>query len=119
MNRRNHAVADRAAAHPVRERSADCVRADVGSSATGKASAHSDLDVAVASSARPDAMELRALTSRLEALVGRDVDLVLLEEAPPGLAYRVFRDGRVIFVRDALALTRRRVRAILEYLDFR
>ena len=37
---------------------------------------------------------------------------------PPGLAYRVFRDGVVLLARDRVALVERKVRAILEYLDF-
>jgi hypothetical protein len=40
------------------------------------------------------------------------VDLVLLDEAGPGLAYRVFRDGRVVFVRDRSTLVDR-VRDVL------
>ena len=47
------------------------------------------------------------------------MDLVLLDEAGPGLAYRVFRDGKVIFQRDRRALVDRKARAILDYLDFR
>ena len=92
-----------------------------GSQATGKAHAGSDLDVAIglAAGCRLDVMELGALSSGLEAAAGRPVDVVLLEEAPPGLAYRVFRDGRVIVARDNGALARRRDRAILDYLDFR
>jgi hypothetical protein len=35
------------------------------------------------------------------------------------LAYRVFRDGQVIFARDRRAMSERKARAILEYLDFR
>ena len=37
----------------------------------------------------------------------------------PGLAYRVFRDGVAVLVRDRSALVERKARAILEYLDFR
>ena len=44
---------------------------------------------------------------------------MLLDEAGPGLAYRAFRDGRVILERDRRALVERKARAILEYLDFR
>lgn len=40
-----------------------------------------------------------ALISRLEAAAGRPVDLVLLDEAPSPLAYRVFRDGQLLFER--------------------
>jgi predicted nucleotidyltransferase len=89
-----------------------------GSSATGAPSAWSDLDVAIGVTVTLDALDLGALASRLEAAGGRRVDLVLLDEAAPGLAYRVFRDGRVIVSRDRAALARRRARAMLEYLDF-
>ena len=37
---------------------------------------------------------------------------------PPGLAYRVFRDGLEVLVRDRAALVEQKARAILEYLDY-
>ena len=91
-----------------------------GSGAKGTAHPESDVDVAIGVvGARPlELIDLGALAARLEAIAGRRVDLVLLDEAPPGLAYRVFRDGRTIVARDKPALARRRARAILEYLDF-
>jgi len=89
----------------------------------GRESAHarSDADVAIGLTrgAALSAAEVGELLSRLEAATGSPVDLVLLDEAGPGLAYRVFRDGRVILERDRRALVQRKVRAILEYLDFR
>jgi predicted nucleotidyltransferase len=92
-----------------------------GSRARGRSHAESDVDVALglADGMRPTALELGEIGSRLEAAVGRPVDLVLLDEAPPGLAYRVFRDGQIILERDRRALVDRKARAILEYLDFR
>lgn len=93
-----------------------------GSHARGKASAESDLDVAIglADGARGlSPLELGGLVSRLEQVTAQTVDMVLLEEAPPGLAYRVFRDGRAVFVRDREAFVERKARAILEYLDFK
>ncbi len=91
-----------------------------GSSARGEASAHSDVDVAVGlgTGVHLTALEQGELAARLEDAVGKPVDLVLLEESPPGLAYRVFRDGRMIVERDRKALVERKARAILEYLDF-
>jgi len=91
-----------------------------GSSARGSAGAGSDLDVAVglAAGARLTTLELGELTTRLEGATGRPVDLVLLDDAPPALAYRVFRDGRPIVQRDPGAMVERKARAILEYLDF-
>jgi len=43
----------------------------------------------------------------------------LLDEAPPPLAYRVFREGRILCEADRRAMVARKARAILEYLDFR
>ena len=92
-----------------------------GSCATGEVHRHSDTDVAVGLVAGTSlsASDVGDLISRLEAAAGGSVDLVLLDEANPGLAYRIFRDGRLIVEKDHAALVARRARAILEYLDFR
>lgn len=90
-----------------------------GSSVSGTTHADSDVDVAIGGACQLDLLTLGDLLSKLEAAAGRPVDLVLLEEAPPGLAYRVFRDGRAIVVRDEPAFRARLARAILDYLDFR
>jgi predicted nucleotidyltransferase len=89
----------------------------------GRGSAHetsdTDLGLGLTRGTRLSVMELGDLLSRLEAAAGGPVDVVLLDEAGPGLAYRAFRDGRVILEKDRLALVERKARAILEYLDFR
>jgi predicted nucleotidyltransferase len=92
-----------------------------GSRGRDSAHARSDADVAIglAPGTRFSTMEIGDLVSRLEAAVHRTVDLVMLDEAGPGLAYRVFRDGRVLLERDREALVDRKARAILEYLDFK
>jgi predicted nucleotidyltransferase len=91
-----------------------------GSTTQGSAHARSDLDIAVGLSrgSHLSALDLGELVSLLEAAAKRPVDLVLMDEAAPGLAYRVFRDGEVLFVRDRGAFVERKARAILEYLDF-
>lgn len=90
-----------------------------GSCARDSARADSDLDVALGVSEPLSIHELGDLIGRLESAAGRAVDLVLLNEAPVALAYRVFRDGVVVFERDRPALVRRKARAVLEYLDFK
>jgi predicted nucleotidyltransferase len=93
-----------------------------GSQARGEASEGSDLDVAIGLADDTSGLsprELGGLVSRLEEATAQPVDMVLLAEAPPGLAYRVFRDGRPVFVRDRDAFVGRKARAILEYLDFK
>ncbi len=92
-----------------------------GSRGRGRERDGSDADVAIGlvDGATLTAQEIGELVSRLEAATGRPVDLVLLDEATPGLAYRVFRDGRVILDKDRKAFVNRKARAILEYLDFK
>ncbi len=92
-----------------------------GSSARGTAHAGSDVDVALGfgPGRRPAARELGAIVSGLEEAAGQTVDVVVLEDAPPGLAYRIFRDGVAVLVRDRTALVERKARAILEYFDYR
>ena len=92
-----------------------------GSAARGSKTAHGDLDIAVelAAGESMTALELGALVSRLEQASGETVDLVRLEEAPPGLAFRIFRDGVSLHVADREAYVARKARAILDYLDFK
>jgi predicted nucleotidyltransferase len=92
-----------------------------GSVARGEAGPLSDVDVAVLLDAAvpPERrMDIAAsLVEELECRCGR-VDLVLLEEASPALRHRVFRDGLLLFERDARRRVAFETRAIQEYLDF-
>lgn len=92
-----------------------------GSHGRGSAHSGSDVDVAIglAPGTRLSAQDIGDLVSRLESNTAKTVDLVILDEAPPAIAYRVFRDGVEVAVRDRAALVDRKARAILEYLDFR
>lgn len=91
-----------------------------GSHARGTAHARSDVDVAIGGLAAPlSTHELGDLIARLEAVAGRDVDLVLLDDAPPGLAYRVFRDGVTLLERDPRAFAERKARACLDWFDWK
>jgi predicted nucleotidyltransferase len=91
-----------------------------GSHARGTAHAGSDLDIAIGleAHARIGALDLGELIARLERVSGRSVDLVVVNEAPPALAYRIFRDGRLIAENNHGTLVAHKTRAILEYLDF-
>lgn len=92
-----------------------------GSAARGEAGPLSDVDVAVllSPSVAPEArLEIAAaLWEDLERRCPR-VDLVLLEEAPPALRHRVFRDGILLLERDERHRVAFETRAIQEYLDF-
>ncbi len=92
-----------------------------GSSIRGTAHAGSDADIAIAlrAGAARDVRSLGGLAARLESAIGRPIDLVLLDEAPAPLAYRIFRDGQLLVERDHGALVARKARALLDYLDFK
>lgn len=92
-----------------------------GSTARGTGHALSDVDVAIGTpdDAPLSTRDIGELTSKLEGAAGRAVHLVVLNDAPPGLAYRVFKDGQPLLVRDKAAFKSRLARAILDYLDFR
>jgi predicted nucleotidyltransferase len=93
-----------------------------GSQARGEARVHSDVDVAVYVDAEraPDgafgyAAELGTVLMRA---LGTNVDVVVLNHAPPLLYHRVLRDGVRILSRDLTATTAREGQAISRYCDF-
>jgi predicted nucleotidyltransferase len=92
-----------------------------GSYATGKARPESDVDLAVLLSGTDD-MErferrLRLMGEVEEALGRRPADVVVLNDAPPLLAYQVLRYGRLIFERDRAARVEFEVRSGQVYTD--
>jgi predicted nucleotidyltransferase len=90
-----------------------------GSVAAGTATAHSDIDLGVSVQPRGTLLDDARLHDALVAALGReDVDLVVLEDAPPWLCYRVV-GGRPIFSRDDVARVRHRTATELAYLDFK
>ncbi len=94
-----------------------------GSTARGAAGPLSDLDIGVLLAAdtarhhRSDDYKARLLAELMSALGTKDVDLVLLNEAPPLLTHRVLRDGVLLHVTDERALALFRFRALQTYLD--
>lgn len=94
-----------------------------GSQARRGARPHSDVDVAVY--VDPDRLVdplfgyAAELTTELVALLqNNDVDVVVLNRAPPLLYHRVLRDGLRLFARDAPATTTREGRALSRYCDY-
>jgi len=92
-----------------------------GSHATGRAQAHSDVDVAVFLARIPDApfgFEAELATDLIAALGDNRVDVLLLNRAPPLLYHRVLRDGARLFSRDLVATTAREGQALSRYCDY-
>lgn len=61
------------------------------------------------------------LMGDLSIILGTDgIDLVVLNEAPPGLGYRVIKEGELLFLRDEAKnrLVEFKVRVLDRYFDF-
>jgi uncharacterized protein len=105
------------------ERQPDVVAAYLfGSQARGDAGPLSDVDLAVwlDDDPEPDRCLSRqlALSAQAALLLGTDeVELVVLNGAPPLLAQRVIRDGEVLAERSALARVRLETEARKRHLD--
>jgi predicted nucleotidyltransferase len=93
-----------------------------GSLLTGRSRPDSDVDIAVLVSdkiMRRDHFRYRLeLITSLMPILGRDdVDLILLNQAPPLLAHRVLKKGRLVFERSASTRVAFQVRTVNRYLD--
>ena len=94
-----------------------------GSRAHGEVQPHSDIDIAVyidEAVVKKSAFGYRAqLTTEIMAgLHSNDIDLLILNQAPPVLYYHVLRDGIRVLSRDLAATTTREGRAVSRYCDF-
>jgi predicted nucleotidyltransferase len=94
-----------------------------GSRATGRAQSHSDIDIAVhvdhSRLGRPEYGYAAELTSHLMSALGtNDIDVVVLNGAPPVLYHRVLRDGRRILSRNLRATAAREGYALSRYCDY-
>ncbi len=99
----------------------DCLAAWLfGSLVRGTSRADSDVDVAVLV-ARPADGTLADLhlewAGDLSALLGREVDLVVVNDAPPDLVHRVLAEGALLVERDRSARVAFEVRSRNEYFD--
>lgn len=94
-----------------------------GSHAAGRARADSDVDVAVLlDPGRGEAdgrTRLRRVLEAFAAHVAADrLDVVILNDAPPALAFQVLKHGKLAFERDRTAAHRFRVRTYARHSDF-
>lgn len=94
-----------------------------GSHAKGRAQPGSDIDVAVLLAPgwdlRSRELTLRNLLGALARELAADrLDIVILNDAPPALAFQVLKHGRVAFERDRRDLHRLRVRTYSAHSDY-
>lgn len=93
-----------------------------GSEARGTAGPESDVDIAILRGRIPPptlSAQAYDLADDLAGLLGRRVDLVILDTAPPDLIHRVLRDGILLLDRDRSARIRFEVAARNAYFDLK
>ncbi|HWM12129.1 MAG TPA: nucleotidyltransferase domain-containing protein [Solirubrobacteraceae bacterium] len=93
-----------------------------GSQASGAVSPLSDVDIAVwldpdLPRAQRSALRAELSLAAVEALGTDEIDVVVLNEAPPLLRHRALRDGTRLLDRDPRARVRLETAALLDYLD--
>jgi len=94
----------------------------IGSQARGTPGSLSDVDIAVwhdeglDPASRID-LQLELAGAASEALGTDEIDIVMLNRAPPLLRHRAVRDARLLVERDPVARVRLDARALLDYLD--
>lgn len=93
-----------------------------GSVGRGEASDASDVDVGVLlAGGRPRTLGgfPLGIQDRLERALGRKVDLVVLDGAPPDLLHRVLRDGVLVLEQDRVARIEFEIQARNAYFDLK
>jgi len=95
-----------------------------GSQANGKTGPLSDIDIAVyfKKAITPDErfdLRLKVLGELTDLFKTDDIDLVVLNDAPPLLAHRILKEGILIFSDNDKKRLEFEVRAILKYLDWK
>jgi uncharacterized protein len=91
-----------------------------GSTARGTATPSSDVDLALLlRKLPPPTLDGRLLDyeGAIERALGRPAQIVILNDAPPDLAYRVLRDGHLLLERDRAARLHFEVRTRNLYFD--
>lgn len=91
-----------------------------GSYARGNQTTKSDIDIAVLLSKTPKKMleyYLR-LVDGVSQVLGTEVDLIILNTAPPLLKHQTIKHGKLVYCRDEKARIEFEARAEGEYLDF-
>lgn len=88
-----------------------------GSTARGKAGPRSDVDFGILLEPYSPALRCK-VEAELGRAVGKAVDVVLLDDAPPLLRFEITRDGVLLFEREEGLWTDFRVKAMMDWWDW-
>ena len=80
---------------------------------------HSDIDIAIFLEEKLDSDVYLEIKRKLSDMVKREVDLVILNEAPPLLKYQIYRNNILLFTRDRTIESNHKVKTLFEYNDMK
>ncbi len=89
-----------------------------GSAVEGKLTKESDIDVAIYVKNPLSAHELLSLIDKLSTLVGREIHLIVLNEASPLLRHQVMKNRKELFIKDFLTYSKFREKTIDDYQEY-
>lgn len=86
-----------------------------GSQATGKARPYSDVDICIMLAPGTSQKKIGDILSN----ASKKIQLSLFDRLPLYIQYRVFKEGKKLFIKNKLEDHRLTIRTILSYLDFK
>lgn len=90
-----------------------------GSVVTDRFNDRSDIDCAVYFNSKPSYKDTARITGELEDIVGREVDLICLNQADIIITMQALANGKVLFVHDIGFYHLYKAKRITEYIDFK
>ena len=90
-----------------------------GSYAEGRQKKISDIDTGIYFIQPPEGMDLLYLINTLSELAGREVDVVVLNNAPPFLRHQIMKNRVILTIKDMAAYTRFREKTISDYDEYK
>lgn len=88
-----------------------------GSYVSGKIRVDSDIDIAIYLEKNIDIYTYIEIKMNLSEVLKREVDLVILNNAPPLLKYEIYKNNILIFSRDKTLESKYKVKTLFEYND--
>lgn len=83
-----------------------------GSQATGRAKPYSDTDICVVTGKEANRKRILSNSSK-------KIDMSIFWDLPLNVRYRVIKEGRQLYMKDALGMHRIETSTVLSYLDFK
>ena len=90
-----------------------------GSAVSGRLTKKSDVDIAVLFSNAPDFSNVLKIINDVSEAIGREVDLVVLNNSSPVIRMQVLKNGKLIKSKDDAIYNNFFVRAVKEYDDLK